>query len=86
MRKLRHRPRCHILEVAEAGFKPRQPTLLVTIPYASHAWCLVAQSRPTLCDSMDHSLPGSSVHGTLQARILEWVAYAFSRQSFQHRN
>ena len=31
------------------------------------------QSCPTLCDSMDHSLPGSSVHGILQARILEWV-------------
>ena len=32
------------------------------------------QSCPTLCDAMDYSLPGSSVHGTLQARILEWVA------------
>ena len=29
---------------------------------------------PTLCDSMDHSLPGSSVHGILQARVLEWLA------------
>jgi len=29
---------------------------------------------PTLCNPMDHSLPGSSVHGILQARILEWVA------------
>ena len=33
----------------------------------------VAQSCPTLCDPMDCSLPGSSVHGILQARILEWV-------------
>ena len=32
---------------------------------------LVAKSCPTLCDPMDYSLPGSSVHGTLQARILE---------------
>ena len=32
-----------------------------------------------LCDPMDHSLPGSSVHETLQARILEWVAISFSR-------
>ena len=32
------------------------------------------QSCPTLCDPMDYSLPGSSVHGILQARILEWVA------------
>ena len=35
---------------------------------------LVAQSCPTLCDPMDCSLPGSSVHGILQARVLEWVA------------
>ena len=34
----------------------------------------VAQSCPTLCDPMDCSLPGSSVHGILQARIQEWVA------------
>ena len=41
--------------------------------------CLVAQLCPTLCDSMDCSPPGSSVHGVLQARILEWVVMAFSR-------
>ena len=39
----------------------------------------VAQSCPTLCDPMDCSPPGSSVHGILQARILEWVAISFSR-------
>ena len=38
----------------------------------------VAQSCPTLCDPMDCSLPGSSVHGISQARVLEWVAIAFS--------
>ena len=37
------------------------------------------QSRPTLCDPMGCSLPGSSDHGILQARILEWVAIPFSR-------
>ena len=42
---------------------------------------LVAQSCPTLCDPMDCSPPGSSVHGILQARILEWVAISFSRGS-----
>ena len=42
---------------------------------------LVAQSCPTLCYSMDCSPPGSSVHGILQARILEWVAITFSRGS-----
>ena len=36
------------------------------------------QSCLTLCDSMDCSLPGSSVHGIFQARVLEWVAIAFS--------
>ena len=41
----------------------------------------VAQSRPTLCDPMDCSLPGFSIHGILQARILEWVAISFSRRS-----
>ena len=35
----------------------------------------VAQSCPTLCDPVDSSPPGSSVHGILQARILEWVAF-----------
>ena len=35
---------------------------------------LITQSRPTLCDPMDCSSPGSSVHGILQARIFEWVA------------
>ena len=41
----------------------------------------VTQSCPTLCDPMDSSMPGFSVHGILQARILEWVAIPFSRGS-----
>ena len=40
---------------------------------------LVAESCPTLCEPKDCSPPGSSVHGILQARILEWVAIPFSR-------
>ena len=44
-------------------------------------WSEVAQSCPTLCDPMDCSLPGSSLHGILQARVLEWVAISFSRGS-----
>ena len=43
--------------------------------------CVVTQSCPTLCHLMDCSLPGSSVHGILQARILEWVAMPSSRES-----
>ena len=44
---------------------------------------LVAQLCPTLCSTMDCSLPSSFVHGTLQARILEWVAISFSRRNDQ---
>ena len=40
---------------------------------------LVTQLCPTLCNPMYCSLPGSSVHGLLQARILEWVIMSFSR-------
>ena len=46
----------------------------------SHASCA------RLCDLMDCSLPGSSVHGILQARIPEWIAMPFSRESFQPRD
>ena len=47
---------------------------------------LVTKLCLTLCDLMDCSLPGSSVHGILQARILEWVAISFSRGSSRPRN
>ena len=46
----------------------------------------VAQSCPTLCDPMDCSLPGSSVHGISQARILEWAAISFSTACSQPRD
>ena len=46
----------------------------------------VTQSCLTLCDSMDCNLPGSSILGILQARILEWVAIFFSRGSSQPRD
>ena len=44
------------------------------------------QSCLTLCDMMDYSLPGSSVHGILQAWILEWVAMPSARGLSQHRD
>ena len=44
------------------------------------------QSCPTLCESMDCSLPGTSVHEILEARKLEWVAMPFSRGSSQSRD
>ena len=49
-------------------------------------WSEVAQLCPTLCDSMDCNLPGSSIHGIFQARILEWVSISFSRRSPQPRD
>ena len=48
--------------------------------------CLITQLCPTLCDPMDCSPPGSSVHGILQERILEWVAMPSSRRSSQPRS
>ena len=46
----------------------------------------VIQSCLTLCDPMDCGLPGSPVHGIYQARILEWVAFPFSRGSSQPKD
>ena len=48
--------------------------------YSRLPLCLVAQSCPTLCDPMDSGLPGSSVHGILQAGILDWVSISNSRE------
>ena len=47
---------------------------------------LVTQLCPILCDPVDCSPPGSSVHGILQARILKWVAISYSRGSSQPRD
>ena len=49
-------------------------------------WSEVAQSCPTLCEPMDCSLPGSSVHGIFQAIVREWTAISFSRGSSQPRD
>ena len=49
-------------------------------------YVLVAQACPTLCNPMDCSPPGSSIHGILQAWIQEWVAISLSRGSSQPRN
>ena len=59
---------------------------LVVFATPGFSLCLVAQSCPAVCDPMDFSLPGSSVHGILQARILEWVAMPTSRGSSQPRD
>ena len=56
--------------------KPKLPP-----PCFLNKWSEVAQLRPTLWDPKDCSLPGSSIHGIFQARVLEWVAISFSRES-----
>ena len=58
------------------------------VPLTSSQQALVTttNSYPTLCDPMDYSPPGSSIHGILQARILEWVAIPFSRGSSQPKD
>ena len=75
----------------EGPFTHLRPNILITVVWFSDSPnynilkvkvnVLVAQSCLTLCDSMDYSLLGSSIHGIFQARILEWVAISFSRRS-----
>ena len=61
------------------------PPYYIAFLSSSHTSCVCSlQSCLTLCDPMDHSLLGSSVHGILQARILEWVAICSSRGSSQN--
>jgi len=57
--------------------------LFAIMKWSEVKWMKLAQSCLTLCDPMDCSLPGSSVHRILQARILEWVAIPFFRGSSQ---
>ena len=56
------------------------------ISLITHCCCSVAQLCLTVCDPMDYSLPRSSIHGILQARVLEWVAISFSRGSSRPRD
>ena len=68
------------------------PTQATTVLCSIHKLVLsvleseVALSCPTLCDHMDCSLPQSSVHGIFQARVLEWVAFSFSRGASEPRD
>ena len=68
-------------QTGEAEVGPRLSSLTDTCVHAQ-----LLQSCPTLCDPMDRSPPGSSVHGILQARILEWIAISSSRGSSQPRD
>ena len=69
------------------GFSDFRPPPGPSFPFSHHGGGnLIIKLYPTLCDPTDCSLPGSSVHRILQARILEWVVISFSRGSFQPRD
>ena len=61
------------------------PVKHVKIMYFENTESESAQSCPTLCDPMDYSLPGSSVHGIFQAIVPEWIAISFSSGSSRAR-
>ena len=67
-------------ELRKPSSKPAA-SLLPDVTTESELKVFVAQSCPTLCDPMDCSPPGSSVHGIFQAKILEWVAVPSCRGS-----
>ena len=69
-----------IKTLQKMGIEGTYLSILKTI-YDSESESEVTQSCPTLCDPMDCSLPGSSVHRIFQARVLEWVAIAYSGRS-----
>ena len=76
-------------ELSAIGISAFRPSPLTEQGNMSIYACMRAklpQSCPTLCDPMDSSLPGSSVHGILQARILQWVSMSSSRGSFLSRD
>ena len=68
--------------------------VFLVVLYGCESWTIkkaeseseVAQSCPTLCDPVDCSPPGSSVHGIFQARVLEWGAISFSKGSSRPRD
>ena len=76
---LRHQPRCHFITPSKLCWVPSVMEFLLCKQNDKRQVLLV--SRVRLCDPMDYSRPGSSVHGMLQARILEWLAIPFSRGS-----
>ena len=78
-------PRLRLLESMEpqnqyqTHMRKKQMRYANYLPNRKAVYLKVTQSCLTLCDPMDCSLPSSSVHGILQARVLEWVAISFSR-------
>ena len=80
---------CDIHPVTCDMFMMVHMTCVIYMLYIRCVWCICDDAcdiHVTLCNPMDYSLPGSSVHGILQARILEWLAIPFSRGSSQSRD
>ena len=75
-----------VLEVPFYGWANWSLKRFNNLPRVTHERAKSLQSCPTLCNPMDCSPPGSSVHGILQARILEWVAVPSSKGSFQPKD
>ena len=72
----------HHQDISESFLFNRMPTSSKGVV----KWSEVTQSCPTLCDPMDCSLPGSSIHGIFQVRVLKWVSISFSRGSSRPRD
>ena len=70
-----------LLPSVKQGWPGSRGPCLEIFGWKSPSLCVRAQLCPTLCNPVDCSPPGSSVHGVSQARILEWVAISFSRGS-----
>ena len=67
------------------AFKIQNQVHTLHLPMINITACVSAQSYPTLGDPVVCSLPGSSVLGIFQARILEWVAISYSRKTVQKK-
>ena len=87
--RLSNQARTHTCTLEKEGYLIAHSVLTGSGALSSQRMCgcvLVAQSCPTLCDPVDCSPPGSSVHEIFQARVLEWVAISYSRGSSQPRD
>ena len=85
-------PRTHTHSHTHIGARTFIVCSNISLPFQAMNWVcvcvcvLVTQSYPTFCDLMDCSPLGSSVHGTSQARLLEWVAVSFFRGTSRSRD
>ena len=75
-------------EHVQTAFHPAFITFTIILKIIAYSVCmcvLIAQSYPTLCNPIDCSPPGPSIHGILQAKTLEWVAISFSKRNYRKK-